>query len=60
MLLPNLLFSLLVVCSPGEVACYSNCSSIHSSDYSDCFASLGSSYDSDRCYPHINLVVVAD
>ena len=57
MLLPNLLFSLLTIYSLGEVACYSDCSSIHSSDYS---ASLGSSFDSDRCYPHTDPVVVAD
>ena len=60
MLLPNLLFSLLVVCSLGEVACYFDCSSIHSSDYSDYSASLGSGSDSDRCYPHTDLVVAAN
>ena len=60
MLLPDLLFSLLAVCSPREVACYSYCFSIHSSDYSDCSTSLGSGSDSDRCYPHIDLVVAAD
>ena len=60
MLLPNLFFSLLAVCSLGEVACYSNCSSIHSSDYSDYSASLGSSLDSNRCYPHTDHVVATD
>ena len=52
MLLPNLLFFLLEVCSLGEVACYSDYSSIHSSDYSDYSANLGPNYGSDRCYPH--------
>ena len=56
MLLPNPLFSRLAVCSLGEVAYYSDCSSIHSSDCSNCFAILGpgsgSDYDSGRCCPH--------
>ena len=60
MLLTNLLFSLLAVCSLGEVACYSDCSSIHSSDYSDYSANLGSGSDSDRCYPHTNPIVTVD
>ena len=60
MLLPYLLFSLLVVCSLGVVACYSDCSSIRSSDYSNYSASFGPDFGSDRCYPHIDLVVVAD
>ena len=54
MLLPNLLFSLLAVFLLGEVAYYSNCSSIHSFDYSDYAASLGPKFGSDRCYPYID------
>ena len=34
------------------MACYSDYSSIHSSDYSDYSANLGPNYGSDRCYPH--------
>ena len=71
MLLPNLLFSLLVVCSLKEVACYSDCSSIHSFDYSDYYsihsfdysdysASLGPNSDSNRCYPHTDPIVAVD
>ena len=58
MLLPNPLFSRLAVCSLGEVAYYSDCSSIHSFDCSDCFAILGpgSGSDSDRCNPHTDPV----
>ena len=60
MLLPNLLFSLMAVCSLGEVALYSDCSSIHSSDCSNYFASFGSGSDSNRYYPHIDPVVAVD
>ena len=52
MLLPDLFFSLLVVCSFGVVACYYDCSSIRSFDYSDYSASLGPNSGFDRCYPH--------
>ena len=55
MILPNLIFSLLAVCSLGEVACYSDYSSIHSSDYSDYSTRLGSGSDTNRCYPHTDL-----
>ena len=60
MLIPDLLFSLMVVCSLRAMACYSNCSSIHSFDYFDCSANLGSGSNSDRCYPHTDPVVAAD
>ena len=60
MLIPDLLFSLLVVCSFGVVACYSDCASIHSSNYSDYFANLGLDFGSDRCYPHTDPVVMDD
>ena len=55
MLLPNSLFSRLAVCSLGEVAYYSDCSSIHGSD---CSAILGLDFgsDSNRCYPYTDLV----
>ena len=52
MLFPNPFFSLLAVCSLGEVANYSDCSSILSSDYFDYSSSLGPDFGSDRCYPH--------
>ena len=55
MLLPNLLFSSMEVCLLGEVACYSDCSSIHSFDYSNYSASLSPDSGSDRCYPHTDL-----
>ena len=64
MLLPNPLFSLMVVCSLRVVACYSYYSSIHSSDCSDYYANLGLDFDFDsdsgRCYPHTDPVVAAD
>ena len=41
-----------MVCTLGEVASYSDCSSIHSSDYSDYSANLGPDSRSDKCYPH--------
>ena len=52
MFLPNLFFPLLVVCLLREVACYFDCSSIHSSDYSDYAAILDPNSCSDRCYPY--------
>ena len=51
MLLTNILFSLLVICSLREVACYSDYSYVHSSDYS---SSLGPDSGFDRYYPHID------
>ena len=60
MLLPDLLFSLLAVCLLGEVACYYDCSSIHSYDYSNCSANLGYGSYSDRFYPHTDPIVMAD
>ena len=61
MLLPSQLFSLMVVCSLGVVACCSDYSSIHSYDCFDYYASLGpsSGSDSGMCYLHIDPVVVA-
>ena len=61
MLLPSLIFSLMMVCSLGMVACCSDYSSIHSYDCSDYYASLGlgSGSDSGICYLHIDPVVVA-
>ena len=60
MLLPNPLFSIMAVCSLEVVAYYSDCSSIHSFDCSNYSASVGSGFDFDRCYPHIDSVVGAD
>ena len=59
MLLLNPFFSRLAVCSLGKVAYYSDFSSIHSSDCSDYSTILGPGFgsDSDRCYPHTDLVV---
>ena len=68
-LAPNLLSSQGVVHSLGVVACYSNCSSIHSSDcsdYSDCLSIPGLDYDYDSDFGicsdmhclHTTLVVV--
>ena len=52
----------MVVYSLQEVACYSDCSSILSSNYSDYYANLGpsSGFDSDKCYPHTDPIVAAD
>ena len=57
-------FSQEVVCSLEVMACCSNCSSIHTLDCSDCsdsdcYATLGLDFDSDSCFPHNFLVVVA-
>ena len=62
MLLPNLLFSLMAVFSLRVMACYSDCSSIHSSDYSDYSTNVGSGSDSDsnRRYPHTDPVVAVN
>ena len=57
-LFPNPFFSRLAVCSLGEVAYYSDCSSIHSSNcfYYSAILGLGSDSDSDKCSPHIDPV----
>ena len=62
-LVPSPLFSRGVVLSFGEVACCSDCSSIHNpdcSDYSDYYATLGLDFSSDGCCPHTDPVAVAD
>ena len=62
---PSLLSSQRVVHSLGVVACYSDYSSIHSSDcsnYSDCLSIPGLDPDSGICFdmhcPYTTLVVV--
>ena len=49
---------MLAVCSLGEVAYYSNCSSIHSFDYSDYSARLGPDSSSEGVTPILTLVLV--
>ena len=60
MLPPSPLFSLMEVCLLGVVACCSYYSSIHSSNCSDYYASLGPGSSSDMCYLHTDLVVMVD
>ena len=60
MLLLDLIFSLLLVCSLWAMAFYSDRSSICSFDYYDNSASLGPDLGSDRFYPHTDPVVMAD
>ena len=55
MLLSNLFFSLLAVCSLGKVACYSDCFFIHSFGYYDYSTNLGLDSGCNRCYPHTDL-----
>ena len=57
-------FSQEVVRALGVMACYSDCSSIHTLDCSDCFdsdcyATLGLDFGSDSYFPHTVFVVVA-
>ena len=57
-------FSQEVVRSLGLMAC-SDCSSIHTLDWSDCsdsdcYATLGLDFGSDSCFPYTVLVAVAD
>ena len=62
MLLPSLIFSLIMVCSLGLVACYFDYSSIENSYYFGYYASLGfgSGFDYDRGYLYTDPVIVAD
>ena len=63
-LIPNPLFSLMAVFLLRVVSYCFDYSSIHSSDCYDYYASLGPGFgsdsDSNRCYPHTNLIVGAD
>ena len=57
------LFSQEVVCSLGVMAWCSDCSSIHTLDYSDCsdsdcYATLSLDFGSDSYFPHIVLVAM--
>ena len=51
-------FSQEVVRSLEVMACCSDCSSIHTLDCSDCYATLGLDFDSNSCFPHTVLVAV--
>ena len=58
-------FSQEVVRSIGVMAYCSDCSFIHTLNYSNCsdsyyYATLGLDFDSDNCFPHTVLVVVTD
>ena len=62
-LVPSLPSSREVVHLLGVVACCSDCSSTHNpdcSDYSEYYATLGLDIGSDSCFPHTDLVAMAN
>ena len=63
MLVPSPPFSWEVVRLLGVVACCSDCSSIHNSDFSDYseyYATFGLDFGSDSCCSHTDPIDVAD